>query len=285
MSEEVKKDIGRILKQEREKRAIALDVVHETTKIPMDSLRAIEEGYKICTLTAFYYRNFVKLYAQYLKMDVDVVLADLNEGKPKDPVESARSAVKEPPSVSMQLFSNSARDKIVRKVIQVGGFVLMAVIAAALIVGGLRACSSKEARPVTVKKVEAKKPSQVQNDAQQKKDDERKKSAMIAAQKAKEAAAKQTEEVAALSQNKNASLAVKALQKVWLTVNYGVTVFQGNLSKGATETWSAKKKLELTGRGLDEIEYEVNGKMIGRLSRQGSIKKVLITPDGLTVGK
>ncbi|MBF0123301.1 MAG: helix-turn-helix domain-containing protein, partial [Candidatus Omnitrophica bacterium] len=68
-------DIGKILKAEREKRALSLDIIHETTKIPMDSLRAIEEGYKIRTLSTFYYKSFVKIYAKYLGMDADKIIA------------------------------------------------------------------------------------------------------------------------------------------------------------------------------------------------------------------
>ena len=41
---------GQILKKAREAKGLGLDVVHEATKIPMDVLRAIEEGYTVRTL-------------------------------------------------------------------------------------------------------------------------------------------------------------------------------------------------------------------------------------------
>src|SRR3990167_3785014 len=61
---------GTLLKSTRESRGISLHVVHEATKIPMDVLRAIEEGYTVRTLTPFYFKGFIKMYAEYLKINV-----------------------------------------------------------------------------------------------------------------------------------------------------------------------------------------------------------------------
>ena len=69
---------AKFLKQTREKRAISLQSVHEGTKIPLDVLKAIEEGYKIRTLSPFYYRGFLKMYAQYLGVDISQIPEDRN---------------------------------------------------------------------------------------------------------------------------------------------------------------------------------------------------------------
>ena len=44
---------GQVLKQAREAKGISLVAVHEATKIPLDALKAIEEGYTIRPLTSF----------------------------------------------------------------------------------------------------------------------------------------------------------------------------------------------------------------------------------------
>ena len=44
VQQEPKESAGVILKQEREAQGLSLDIVHEATKIPLDALRAIEEG-------------------------------------------------------------------------------------------------------------------------------------------------------------------------------------------------------------------------------------------------
>src|SRR5271166_3461881 len=59
-----------ILKNTREAKGLTLEIVHEATKIPMDALRAIEEGYSSRILSPFYYRGFIKIYAVFLGLDV-----------------------------------------------------------------------------------------------------------------------------------------------------------------------------------------------------------------------
>src|ERR1039457_1924227 len=59
-----------MLKNTREAKGLTLEIVHEATKIPMDSLRAIEEGYSVRILSPFYYRGFIKIYAEFLGLDV-----------------------------------------------------------------------------------------------------------------------------------------------------------------------------------------------------------------------
>jgi hypothetical protein len=59
-----------VLKSARMAKGLTLDIVHEATKIPMDVLRAIEEGYSVRILSPFYYRGFIKIYAEFLGLDV-----------------------------------------------------------------------------------------------------------------------------------------------------------------------------------------------------------------------
>ena len=63
-------------------------------------------------------------------------------------------------------------------------------------------------------------------------------------------------------------------------------VFQMTLSKGSMESWSADNRIELSGRDIEQLDMEVNGKHIGFLGGgERRIKKVLITQEGLTVKK
>src|SRR3989338_8287361 len=67
---------GVILKTARQEKGLSLESVYEATKIPLDVLRAIEEGYTVHTLSPFYYRGFLKIYAQYLDVDISKVIED-----------------------------------------------------------------------------------------------------------------------------------------------------------------------------------------------------------------
>ncbi|MBF0485776.1 MAG: DUF4115 domain-containing protein, partial [Candidatus Omnitrophica bacterium] len=86
---------------------------------------------------------------------------------------------------------------------------------------------------------------------------------------------------------KNVTAVVRAHSNSWLNVKIdGKTIFQGILKKGNFATWNAVKSVEISGKDIDELEFEVNGKSIGKLSRHDmKARKVRITPEGLTVEK
>ena len=84
---------GTLLKSTREARGISLRVVHEATKIPMDVLRAIEEGYTVRTLAPFYLQGFIKMYAEYLKINVrDIHIEERKQERPAVSVPKPRVA-------------------------------------------------------------------------------------------------------------------------------------------------------------------------------------------------
>src|SRR5579863_913125 len=75
-----------ILKSTRESKGLTLEIVHEATKIPMDALRAIEEGYSVRILSPFYYRGFIKIYAEFLGLDVGEMYKQYGLDQPSKPV-------------------------------------------------------------------------------------------------------------------------------------------------------------------------------------------------------
>jgi hypothetical protein len=101
----------------------------------------------------------------------------------------------------------------------------------------------------------------------------------------KEAPVKPELSKGAVSMSKQVSLAVRAKATVWLTVKAdGVTVFQGNLKKGNAEIWTAKKKIELTGKDISLLDCERDGKLIENIGRRGTRpKRVVVTPDAISV--
>jgi len=84
---------------------------------------------------------------------------------------------------------------------------------------------------------------------------------------------------------KNINLTVRANQNSWLRVKTdGMVVFQSTLKIGAVETWLANDEIEISGRNINQLEFELNGKMIGTLGRKDrNAKKVVITKRGLSV--
>jgi cytoskeleton protein RodZ len=316
-------DVGQVLKNEREKRAMTLEVVHEATKIPLDSLRAIEEGYKIRTLTTFYYKSFVKIYAQYLGLDPAEILAmipssqstpkrTIVEEKPRPPTAPART-VRIPAPKELNLFAGPARPVMLKKVAVISGGIIAALVVIFLVsavFGNIRKHMSVQAelnavkkktatkivksKTMPVKTVEAPKavtpPASVPAPAAVAKVPETAKSAKTAViektvEKPAEKSAK--ESAPAVKVAKKATLTVRAPVTVWLKVRAdGSTVFQGNLKKGNFESWSGNKRIEVTGKGITHLELEVNGKTVGKLGRPDTnAKKIIVTPEGMSVEK
>ena len=94
---------------------------------------------------------------------------------------------------------------------------------------------------------------------------------------AKQEAAALNEIVLTVRAKKNSWLKVKADDRV---------VFQSTLTQGDIETWRGTDSIEISGKNINQLEFELNGKMIGTLGRDKSKAKVVIfTKDGLTVPK
>src|ERR1039457_935210 len=83
-----------ILKSTRVAKGLTLEIVHEATKIPMDSLKAIEEGYSVRILSPFYYRGFIKIYAEFLGLDVGEMYKHYGLDQTPLPTSSASLSVK-----------------------------------------------------------------------------------------------------------------------------------------------------------------------------------------------
>src|SRR5580698_3774537 len=83
-----------ILKETREARGLTLEIVHEATKIPMDALKAIEEGYTVRILSPFYYRGFIKIYAEFLGLNVAEMYKHYGLDQPPNPVVAAQQTPK-----------------------------------------------------------------------------------------------------------------------------------------------------------------------------------------------
>ncbi len=270
-----------LLKKTRESKGLTLDIVHESTKIPLDALKAIEEGYSVRTLTPFYYRGFVKIYAQFLGIDPAEVFAQQGmpqvpaSNLPKKPVVPVKSPVplRGPSVVSEALIS--FRQWLTRPYVRQTALRLLGVIVALfLIVGFFKLVGSwfkSLKKNPSVSSVKASEKSQKQ----------------VAATAASAVEVEEPKMVKAQAQDQRVQLAVRAMKDMYIQVKSdGQMVFQMTMKKGTMESWVAKDQIELSGKNIHELDLEVNGKHIGSLgSSERRAKRVLITKDGLTVKK
>lgn len=288
MDEEIQSQSkGNILKAERENKGLSLETVHESTKIPMDALRAIEEGYTIRALSSFYYRGFIKIYARYLGIDPDLVL----EPKPSSIHQLPKL---DEPKLEINLDIQSILRKFLtrerkRQILFLAG-ILFSLFLLFKIIGFF---TSRPSNRETKKSVSLKE--DVNKEMPKVAVNESKKPASVAQAQAKPAEkseaplqAKPALATAASSSNalkKSVTLTIRALKKSWVRVKAdGNVVFQSTLNNGAVETWNADDSIEISGKNIDQLEFELNGKLIGTLGRKDrNAKTVLVTKDGLKV--
>lgn len=272
---------GAILKKEREAQGILIETVHEATKIPLDSLRAIEENYKIRILSDFYYKSFLKMYAKYLGLDVSKVIDIENKTfVPKPPVEEEKNDFDILDKIN-QKFTKERKRQIF--------YVLAALLCVWLLIKFTGFLFSK--RPKVNKTTSS----------QRVDPSNRGKNATVipgsgntsdqgsanSIQTTTASIINNVNESPTINSSKNVVLTVRAKKESWLRVKVdGNVVFQSTLNAGDVETWDANDQIEIAGRNISQLEFELNGKMIGSLGRASRRAKGLIaTKDGLSVTK
>ncbi|MDD3374641.1 MAG: DUF4115 domain-containing protein [Candidatus Omnitrophica bacterium] len=252
---------GLILKEARESRGIAIETVHEATKVPLDALKAIEEGYRVRSMTDFYYRAFIKLYANYLGIDIRRILEDYHPEKIPEPTSFHRGKNFWEGEES-NIFTPNVIRNIVKTVVVIFGLFVVFRIGGCIFNRKPQVDSKKTTKERVVKK----------------------KPVVAVASKPVVDKVNPEEKVSSVSEKK-VNLVVRAKKKTWLRVSAdGSEVFRSSLSKGAVESWNAKERIELSGKNLLGLELELNGKAISSLTDGNrGINKIIITPSGFTV--
>ena len=274
-----------ILKNTREAKGLTLEIVHEATKIPMDVLRAIEEGYSVRILSPFYYRGFIKIYAEFLGLDVAEMYKQYGLDQAPSPTSSATVPVKASREVvagpnvfleqAQEWFAFVFKPKTLKLILKVVGFLLLFFLLFKL--EGCIAAHMHKKAPLRRQQVyfEPEKKVIIHHEA------EAEKSAPVPPPVVKH------EVVQAPAEDSKVEVAVRATRNTWMQVKAdGKVVFQMTLNKGSMESWSADNRIELSGRNIEQLDMEINGKHIGSLGGgEHRIRKVLITKEGLTVKK
>ncbi|MDP2653951.1 MAG: DUF4115 domain-containing protein [Candidatus Omnitrophota bacterium] len=313
-----------ILKETRVARDIPLMTVHEATKIPLDALKAIEEGYTVRSMSPFYRKQFLKMYAQYLGIDPLTVIDDYQTEKLPKVLKDKH------PDEEFHLKMGTLLTKHRQQQLVIGLGIAVALLFAGKVFGwwgGKPAPKENKAAATAVKspakREQPRKAAAVPAVAVPKKAVLRKPGAPAQEKKAEvkaapepagkaepqsgpktetvllsvkdgqsreEPPAESDPDVASPAAKKPAfkgvNLTVRAKKRSWLQVKTdGSVVFRSTLEKGIVETWQAKESIELSGNNINYLEFEVNGELRS-LGKTGSrTRKVVITKDGLSVKK
>jgi len=270
-----KRPVGSIFREAREAKRLSYEVVHEATKIPMDVLKAIEEGYTIRTMSLFYLKAFKKKYAEYLDINIADVVEDYRpETLPKpirdDSYELLQKRLK-------MIFTRDRQQQIV-KVVGAIIVLLFLVKIVGCLVGGAKDRGEKAAKvsretKSSIPKVEPKPVAAV------------KPAAPVPVSRPASAPAQEEAAQAPSVNSQLVNLFVKARKTCWLRVKVdGNLVFQATLLEGASEAWHADKEIEISGKNIHGLDFELNGKVLPGLGRsERDARRVVVTRKGLSV--
>ena len=276
-------DKSSILKSTREARGLTLEIVHEATKIPMDALRAIEEGYSSRILSPFYYRGFIKIYSEFLGLNVEEMYKhyDIAPAVKSTALPVSKVSHENQPNVFLEQLQEWAALVLKSKNFKIITKVLVFVVAFFLVfkIIGYMASHMPKKQPASKRAV-------LQQDKKVKANDI-KESAVKEEKNTVNSSVNNQQALSAKSYSDKVELGVRAVKDTWLRVKADEkVVFQSTLSKGSVETWSAERQIELSGKEIERLDIEVNNKHIGFLGGgERRVRRVLITKEGLTVKK
>ncbi len=290
---------GLLLKETRESKGLSIETVHELTKIPLDVLHAIEEGYTVRMVSAYYFKGFLKMYAKFLGLDATLVL--------DEPLPAASSS-EEPVSVAMDPQHKKFNEYISRQSKKQNTINLIVTGIIVVFLMGVWGFWIKRPRTGTavaipmshVKKEQPKKKFLETQAADRKMIDKTKPKTKtetkpvakavvseesIPGESMEEPPAQTVKRAAAVG--RKVTLTIRSRAAGWLQVKVdGNLVFQSTLRAGAAESWEADKSIELSGKNINNLDFEVNGKVLGQLGKSDrGARRVLVTNEGLTVKK
>jgi cytoskeleton protein RodZ len=119
--------VGQRLRQARETRRLTLDAVARETRVPRQSLQALEDEAFGSLPAAVYVRGFLRIYARHVGLDVQEILEQYEEQTGALPTEPVAESGQVP-----QYLSQSERGT--RSLSPIQGFVLLATAAALVVV-------------------------------------------------------------------------------------------------------------------------------------------------------
>jgi len=264
---------GARLKKIRLEKGLSLQDVQKKTKVHLNILRAIE-GDGLTGVNPVYLKGFLKIYCKFLGVEPKEYLEDHREAEAevREVEEKKESSPSRPSlrlgrsiafvkrtSVKLRTFRPTKEVKLAFIFILAAFVFIFALFKLGQFISSKRAKAPLAKQEANLEKKEGKakpKPAANQDSGAKKK--------VIAS---------------------GIKLGIKANQDCWIALKVdGKLVFQRVLKKGRFESWSAKKKMELSLGNAGGVELEVNGQFFSNLGRRGQVlKNIIITKDGLSV--
>jgi len=250
--------VGARLKKIRLEKGLSLEEVHKKTKLHLNILRAIEDD-SLIDFNPIYIRGFLKIYCNFLEVNLRDYLPDYKE--PRTKVEYVSEFKKKPAPV----FKIPPLKLPSLKAIHIKTNIILTVIFIIVFITGLfilgRIISSK--RNLASKKTGL---------------------STVISTMPKAGNKPQPAKAQGSSEIKIIRLDIHAKENCLIEVKCdGRVVFKNVLKKGRSEAWQATDKIEFSLSNAAAVELEVNGKRIAKLGQRGQTRNILITKEGLSI--
>lgn len=253
--------IGNRLKEAREKKAISLDEVHAKIKIHPRIIQILEEDKFEKLPSPLFAKSFLKSYAEFLEVNPEEILDAYDKhGTKRDPeqvlyLKTADEKIKESRSFQNRFSS-----------------ILPLVLAAALVGGALFYVSSHFQRWADRRET------RIPKDRAESRKTQSPSQPAAASDRLRSVEAGNFPKIAS---NQELTLKIRALDSVWLHVTCdGKVLFQSILKKGAVESWTAAKSIQVWTGNASSMSLSLNNFALGSPGK-GSVKKMLITREGV----
>lgn len=255
------REIGKILKEAREKKGLTLNKIWNTTRMQGRIIEALEAGAAENILSRIYVVLFLKKYAAFLGLDARALAENYKafHRAPEERVLERGPAEKKPsPAINIDL----------RK------WALLAVSCLLLFMSvyfilflGVRLKSFYRARKTVARA--APKPKTVPRTKIAK----------------KTVFSKKAQKIFPIAKGKPINLSLRARAEVWMKAwKDGKVVFEGTLGKNKTKSWSAVDNLKIWAGRAEALDFTINGTIIGKVGK-GNVKNIEISKSGLRVKK
>lgn len=270
---------GKTLREERERRGQSLEAIAETTKIPRRILAAIEQEETSATQTPFFYKSFVKQYAEALHLNYSEIEEAVNANVRAIPVPLVPGQDHRAPDVAPIRLQGTG----VRWVMPI--FSLIAVMAAC---SALYAVVQNAELPhfASLQKLANEAASEIKTEV---------KSAASSITPSKSRAESQLKETArsarletpaqsstgpAAVPGEDIFLRIAAVERSWLSIEAdGKSVYNGLLQPADTKVFEGHETARIRTGNAGGVTVTFNGKEIGRLGERGQVRTVLFTRD------
>lgn len=255
---------GARLKKIRQEKGLSLEDIQKKTKIHLNVLRAIE-GDSISDLSPIYLKGFIKIYCGSLGLDPKDYIGPGSQparpvlnatvGRPiGERIEKKPSFIKD---ASLKLSAMTPAFNLKK----IGIYMVSAVIVIFLGVNLIKFILAHKKSPLEKTKI-----------------------LMVAASTPK-SVTPQNKIYKDLAQG--VTVGIFARNKSWVSAKAdGKTIFHGVLTRGRSQTWHAKEKIELSLGDAGAIELQVNDQRFPNLGRHGKpLKNILINKEGLKISR